>query len=181
MTDLDWLGGALSELGRCEEADGIYRRSIQIGSAYPDRYFPATFSNYSQLLSEMGRLEEAEAYARRSLEAQREASGSQSLALCTRLRGLADVLKVRGKLAEAEGALRWLISLASDVSGPSSPTTVFAWDSLAGFFKDVGRSQDAAATCRHALEICHSGPPFVKSLACLFEGKLAQLPSEDVR
>jgi tetratricopeptide (TPR) repeat protein len=175
ITDLDWLGGTQHELGRYEEAEMAYLRAIQIGSSYPDRYMAAPFSNYSLLLLDMGKLEEAEAYARRSLEAQREASGSNSLALCTRLRGLADVLKSRGKLAEAESALRWLLSLASDASGPSSPTTILAWDKLASFLKDTGRLTEAEEVCRDALKICHSGPPLLKSLACLFEGKLKQL------
>jgi len=104
---------ALFQSGRIREAEGVFRRAIDISRAGPgaEAVAPMLLNNYARTLRELGRLDEASAYAEsacaKAQQAGHEVVVNQSLIERARIyREKGDLDRAEAMLAEVEPRLR---------------------------------------------------------------------------
>lgn len=126
------LGYAYEKRGRLEEAEALYRRSLE---AVPDD--PDYVNNVGLVCRMLGRYEEAESYLRRAVEI---APGMHKCA--TNLAGL--LIEV-GRFEEAEEMLLARIE--------AYPDTATLWTTLGNVLKATGRLEEARDAYKKALDL----------------------------
>jgi len=148
------LGNALLDLGRAEEAEASYRRALTIE---PDR--AEVHSNLGKTLLEMGRVEES------------VASGPHALQLNPQLaeahQNLANAL-LNVNLDEAVAHYRSVLQ--------THPDDAELNNNLGIALRLLGRTEEAEASCRKALELVPGYAPAISALAeaSADRGKFAQ-------
>ena len=95
------LGITLQELGRLEEAESSYKKSIELKYDYAEAHY-----NMGVTLNELGKLDEAEAICRQALALKPDYAEALS--------NLGNTLQALGRLDEAEVSCRQAIALKSD-------------------------------------------------------------------
>lgn len=155
------LAGALNqlaaldiELGEYGAAEATLRRAIALYDANGGRAILGLAGVHNNLAialtSQPGRLEEAaEAYA----EATRlmERIGASAPLIATHLANRANVLRLLGRIDEAEAIFARAIALLTQSLGPDHQSTLTAATSLASLYEATGRFAQAAATLRAPL------------------------------
>ncbi|MCP4369974.1 MAG: tetratricopeptide repeat protein, partial [Deltaproteobacteria bacterium] len=100
--NLAWL---YSDMGKYEEAEPLYKRSLEVresalGKAHPE--VATTLNNLANLYRQQGKYEEAEPFYKRSLEITEKSLGPDHPSIATILNNLADLYSDMGKYKEAE-------------------------------------------------------------------------------
>ena len=126
------LGNALSDSGRLDEAEAIYRLALQINPRNSNAY-----NNLGCTLSDLGRLDEAEASYRRALQVKPDFAEAHF--------NLGSTLNDLGRLDEAEASYRRALQIKPDFAK--------AHFKMGSTLNDLGRLDEAEASYRRALQI----------------------------
>ena len=141
------LGNLYRAMGRSEEAERQYQRSIKI-----DPLFVRTRVNYSLLLSSLGRNEEAEKQFREALKAEPgQVAATYNLGL---------LMAEMGRLPEADDYL--------EKAARSMPQDARVSYNLALALRDTGRQTEAETWLRRSLALEPDNPDFLFALADLY-------------
>lgn len=133
--------GILMQQGRYEAAEARAWRALEI--AGPES--PAALGAYARLpsiLIRQSKFSEAEDLCLRALSLDR--SVLDDMALATLQHAFAEVLKVRGRLEEADDCLRGVLELRKRMLGTSHPDTLASQHLLAGIQADMGQIRRGA-------------------------------------
>jgi serine/threonine-protein kinase len=165
------MADVLRKLGRHDEAEPAYRRSIDIldrlAKGEPKvaghrRHLASALSRLAGSLTERGRYPEAEPLYRRSIELSRaladaSADPADRVALASAELGLGDLLRVNGQQKQAEEAFRRSAELLKPLAGAGGVEArqglAAAFDNLGLLLRETGRFEEAAASYRRAAEL----------------------------
>ena len=105
LISVNSLGGLLEKQGKLEEAEVLYRRSLEgrervLGVDHPNTL--TSVNNLGVLLEDQGKLEEAEVLYRRALEGRERVLGVDAPETLRSVNNLGTLLEAQGKLEEAE-------------------------------------------------------------------------------
>ncbi|KAF7537222.1 hypothetical protein G7054_g3866 [Neopestalotiopsis clavispora] len=144
------------ELGKYKEAEGMYRRSLELhtlmcGPTHQDTL--ASMNNLANVLDDLGKYEEAEEMGREVLELKKSVLGSDHPYTLTSMNNLAGVLKSLGRYKEAEELHRETLELRISILGPEHPRTLTSMDSLAQVLDDLERFDEAGEMLREAVQL----------------------------
>jgi Tfp pilus assembly protein PilF len=142
---LDQLASLYNQSGRYNEAEPLYRQSLQLWLKLRGRHDPhviAAMSNLASVHLGQARLEEAQLGLRKVLELQQSLSetGPEHAVV---LNNLALVYLERGKPASAEAVLQRAIRTLEDALGPDHPKTIETLENLATVALVQGHSVQA--------------------------------------
>jgi serine/threonine-protein kinase len=163
------MGDVLRKLGRHDEAEAAYRRSVAVldrlageapAASGHRRHLASALTRLGGSLTERGRYGEAEPLLRRSVglgRALAAATTDDRLALAAAELGLGDLLRISGRGAEAEATFRQ----AADLLGPLADggaveprqRLAAAHDNLGLVLREGGRFEEAAASYRRAAKL----------------------------
>ena len=162
----------LSDTGRWDEAEPLFRQAIDIGKntigeAHPN--YAIRLNNMANLLRDMGRLEEAEPLYRQAIDIGKDTIGEAHPNYATRLNNLANLLADRVKLGEAELLYRQAIDIDKDTIGEKHPEYAARLNNLALLLQDMGRLEEAEPLYQQAIDIGkdtigEAHPEYAKSL-----------------
>ena len=121
------LGNLEAGAGRWKQAEGQYRRALEVEPSDPD-----ALNNLAHvLLASGGNLEEAEAMYREALAIDRTALGNNHPEVASRLINLVVLLGELGRREEAEPLAREAVEMRRRVLGPRHPAMANTLDALA--------------------------------------------------
>lgn len=126
------LGNALMALGRLDEAEASYRRTLRIRPNDADAHF-----NLGNIFRSLGRLDETEASYRRALQLRPDYAEAHG--------NLGNILLEQGRVDEAEASYRRALQLKPDYA--------VAHYNLGSLLQDLGRLSEAEASYRCALQL----------------------------
>jgi tetratricopeptide (TPR) repeat protein len=155
LTSVYNLASVLLDLGKCEEAEALYRQALKgrvkvLGEEHPSTI--ASAINLAEVLKDLGKYREAEAFYRRSLEGREKVLGREHPDTLTSVSNLASVLPDLGKYEEAEALYRRVLDGRVKIFGERHASTLASVSNLALVLKDLGKYEDAEACHRRALE-----------------------------
>lgn len=154
-----YLGIALHDLRRYDEAVAAYRRALELQPK-----FPVALSNLGNTLSKLNRLDEAAASCRAALQLKPD--------YVTACNNLGAVLSKQGKLAEAAAALEEAVR--------HNPQYAAAHNNLGALLVKQGRLTEAEQSIERALALSPDHGPSHNNLGALLvrQGKLAEAQSQ---
>jgi serine/threonine-protein kinase len=163
------MGDVLRKLGRHDEAEAAYRRSVEaldrLAREEPSvpghrRYLASALTRLGSSLTERGRYGEAEPLLRRSADLGRAlaaAAAEDRVALAGAELGLGDLLRISGRTKEAEETFRQAAELLGPLAdvGAVEPRQKLAaaHDNLGLVLREGGRFEEAAASYRRAAKL----------------------------
>jgi|GEM_PF-791091 len=148
------LAASLIDTGRATEAESELRAVLAVPSNDLSSDDPLRLRARLMLavaLSELGRFDEAESLARETLADVRTGQSSAESRRAALL-GLASVLSLRAREAEAEPLYREALEIAERTLTPEHPETLQTLHNLAQLMQTAGRHQEAEALLRRTLE-----------------------------
>lgn len=136
------LAGVRADLGRVAEADSLYAEAIAVlERVAPDNLnLAAELGAWARVLRRQGRLEEAEVRARAAVAAAERSVGHGHPLAAVSTAGLADVLRDRGRLADAVRAYDDALARLQSTVPPTDPNVLGIRLSRAEVWGDLGRS-----------------------------------------
>jgi tetratricopeptide (TPR) repeat protein len=143
---LNGLASAVEALGRLDEAEQLYRRSLQVRrTLFPDGHpeVAVTLSNLAMLLQNRGDLDSAEPLYREALTNLDGFLPEEHPTRAVILRNLADLLTARGAAAEAEATARRALDILQAAGKPGSWRIADAESVLGGALAALGHYQEA--------------------------------------
>jgi CHAT domain-containing protein/Tfp pilus assembly protein PilF len=150
------LAGMYHTLGRYQEADTLYRRSLSIfervaGSEHPE--VANTLGELANLLRTVGRFPEAEQANRRVLRIFEKAYGPDHPRIARTLNNLGAVYGTQGRYSEAEPLYRRALAMYERTLGPEDAEVGVSLNNLASLFLTQGRLVEAEPLYRRALQV----------------------------
>ncbi|KXZ41457.1 hypothetical protein GPECTOR_457g361 [Gonium pectorale] len=148
------LARTLELQGRHDEAEALYRRTVEAQERSLGPNHPTTLASVSDLAAlqrSRGRYAEAEELCRRALEGREQTLGPEHPDTMSCLADLACCLKEQGRHAEAESLARLALEGRERALGPQHHATLGSMQLLAGVLVAQGRHGEAAALFRRAL------------------------------
>ncbi|MEQ8790498.1 MAG: DUF6165 family protein [Pirellulaceae bacterium] len=154
-----YLGIALHDLRRYDEAVAAYRRALEL-----QPQFPVALSNLGNTLSRVGRLDEAEQSCRAALALKPD--------YVTAYNNLGAVLSKQGKLEEAAEAMEQAVRF--------NPNYAAAHNNLGALLVKQGKLEEAEQRIEQALELCPEHGPSHNNLGALLarQGKLSEAETQ---
>jgi tetratricopeptide (TPR) repeat protein len=150
------LGALLATKGLFAEAEGLYRRALDIGQVAfgsDDPKVASYLNNLAQLLKATNRLAEAEPLMRRALEIDQAAFGGEHPNVAEDLNNLAGLLQATNRFDEAEPFMRRALEIDQAAFGNDHPRIAVRLNDLASLLYATNRLAEAAPLMRRALEI----------------------------
>ena len=143
---LNSLGVLYEDLGRKEEAEKHYLRSLAImekvlGPEHAD--VAMTLNNLGVLYSDLGRNEEAEKHYLRSLAIYEKVWGPEHVEVATTLNNLGILCHDLGQYEEAEKHYLRSLAIYEKVWGPEHADVAGTLNNLGVLYKDLGRNEEA--------------------------------------
>ena len=123
-TDFHNLGSVLAQLDRAVEAEGFFRKALEVREKMlpaEHAFTIATQRGLAQLLLDEGRLEEASALASEAQQREVAARGARSRSVAQGERLLARMDAARGDFASARSRLRVAVALYAELAAPEFP------------------------------------------------------------
>ena len=150
------LGGTLNDQGKPAEAEPVLREALAVaarGGLPPDHPYVANGSGIlAYALGKLGRPAEAESFAREALRIDRKTLPAGHQATVSAMAELADVLRDRGSLDEAEALYRGaIVAGRRSTAGVAAVVVDQSTFKLAQLLLDQGRAADAEPFCRQSL------------------------------
>jgi len=146
----------LRNQGRVGEAEPLLREGVELSSQVPPTYHNLVSTmrtNLALMRADQGDFDEAEKLHRITISEDRLIPGRERLELAHALRGLGDVLIVKGHLNEAESVLSEAEELYRKLVGDLFPNQAFTFHSEAYLFYLKGDYQPAEKYVNKAIEI----------------------------
>ncbi len=163
---LSWLGVALQQDGRYDDATGLLERACEIYERLLGPEHPHTLTslnNLAALYHDQGRLEEAEPLYRRALAIREKALGPEHPDTLQTLSNLAALYQDQGRLEEAEPLYRRALAIREKALDPEHPDVATNLHNLAELYYNQDRLEEAEPLYRRALAIrekaLHLPPP----------------------
>jgi tetratricopeptide (TPR) repeat protein len=150
------VASVLSDQGKYEEAEMIYRQTLKLQRKVLPQTDPAilvTLNGLGTVLGEQSKHEEAEIIHRQTLELRRKVLGEEDHAILTSMNNLAATLFRQGKYEEAETMQRQTLELQRKVLGEVDPDTLLSMNNLASTLNRQGRYEEAEILHRQTLEL----------------------------
>jgi tetratricopeptide (TPR) repeat protein len=125
-TELNNLALVVQAKGRYEQAEGLFRKALDIdratiGETHPD--FATGLNNLANVAEAQGRYAEAEGLYRQALDIGRATIGEAHPSFAIRLNNLAGVVEAQGRYDEAEALYAQALSLSRKTLGDGHPNT----------------------------------------------------------
>ncbi|MEM7309696.1 MAG: serine/threonine-protein kinase [Planctomycetota bacterium] len=148
------LGQAREQLGRYEDAEALYRTSLDLheqlhGGDHAD--VAAALNNLGALLERRSQYDESLAYIERSLAMRERLDGPRSKAVANSLNSLGTILETTGRLKEAEAAYRRALELRRELLPPDHPLTSNVMNNLANLLIRSGQLEESERLHRELL------------------------------
>ena len=140
------LGEVEERSGRLEDAEASLRLAIGQRLRFLGPESPLTLRSQALLgsvLTDLGRLDEAEPLLRETVRVQRQVLGEPPTDLVRSLGSLGRILRLRGSWEEAEDAYAEALLIARTGRSVGDPVRVAAARSMADFYVDRGRPDEA--------------------------------------
>ncbi|KWT75279.1 tetratricopeptide repeat protein [Candidatus Magnetominusculus xianensis] len=154
---LNHIGFYLNETGRYEQAEPMYKRSLEIREQVlgKDHFGTATgLNNLAGLYDAQGRYKEAEPMYQRSLEIREQVLGKDHPATAESLNNLAGLYREQGRYEEAEQMYKRSLGIREQVLGKDHPDTATSLNNLAGLYRaQGGRYEEAEQMYKRSLGI----------------------------
>ncbi|KAI1359309.1 hypothetical protein F5Y08DRAFT_84722 [Xylaria arbuscula] len=147
-------------LGKYNNAELLYRQTLELKEGVLGREHPATLASMNNLagvLRSQGKYEEAETMHRQTLELYKGVLGREHPDTLTSMNNLAIVLGSQGKYEEAETMHRQTLELREGVLGREHPSTLTSMNNLAGVLGSQGKYEEAETMHRQTLELKEGG------------------------
>ena len=153
---LNDLAVVYNSQGRYEEAEPLYKRSLEIwekalGKEHP--HVAATLNNLAELYRTQGRYEEAEPLYKRSLEIWEKALGKEHPHVAAALNNLAALYYKQGRYEEAEPLYKRSLEIREEKLGKDHPDVATTLNNLAALYRAQGRYEEAEPLYKRSLEI----------------------------
>jgi serine/threonine-protein kinase len=152
--NLNLLGRIERLMGRRQEAEGRFRRALEIdrGAETPDAAAVADdLDGLALVLLDLERYEEAERLAREALELRRTSLGTEHPGVAASLRTLGVILDRESRDAEAEATLREALAMNVRLKGALHPDTARALRELGSLQQRRGELEQAEESFGKAL------------------------------
>ncbi|WP_417913250.1 tetratricopeptide repeat protein [Candidatus Electronema sp. TJ] len=142
--------------GRYEEAEPLYKRSLEIwekalGKEHP--HVAATLNNLAELYRTQGRYEEAVPLYKRSLEIWEKALGKEHPHVAAALNNLAGLYQTQGRHEDAEPLFKRSLEIVEISLGKEHPHVATTLNNLAALYRAQGRYEEAEPLYKRSLEI----------------------------
>jgi tetratricopeptide (TPR) repeat protein len=150
------LGDVLDWLGRYEESELLYKRTLKIleqrlGEEHVST--AAALNNLGLAIEKQDRFLEAELLYRRALLVREQLLGLEHPNTATVLNNLANVYEKQGRIDEAETLYRRALEVLERLLGAEHPDIAALLSNLAGLYRDKGQFAEAESLYKRALEI----------------------------
>ncbi|KAI1439358.1 hypothetical protein F5Y02DRAFT_424100 [Annulohypoxylon stygium] len=145
-----------SILGKYNEAEQMYRQTLELTERVLGRENPSTLdsmNNLAVVLGNQGKYEEAEQMHRQTLELRERVLGRENPSTFDSMNNLALVLDSQGKYEEAEQIHRQTLELREQVLGRENPSTLDSMNNLANVLNSQGKYEEAEQMHRQTLEL----------------------------
>jgi tetratricopeptide (TPR) repeat protein len=139
------LGKIYGDVGRNEEAQGLYQDVLQMTSDGNSKRVLTCKSNLGMLYLNQGLLEESERIVRGVLEIRREKFGCSNVEYLATENNLGEAIRRQGRTAEAITLLRGVLEQCKTLLGTEHPISSAARSNLVRAYSDAGRSDDSLA------------------------------------
>ncbi|CAG8216921.1 unnamed protein product [Penicillium salamii] len=172
LDSLGVLGTALSRQGRCQEAENISLRSLDIRKQKLGIEHPATMLNMNNLSSfyyDQGRYMEAERVVLRVLEIQKRILGLEHLHTMSSMGNLSSIYWAQGRYNEAEEIGMQVLETRRRTLGSEYPDTAISMSNLASIYQSQGRHTEAERIGLQAFDMLKRirGPEHPHTLSCM--------------
>ncbi len=150
------LGWVYQILGRHDQAETMFRQSLQLDRQHFGDHQPVVFTSLGFLgfsLVQQEKLAEAEAVFREALAAYPNLREATHPELHFSVNGLAGVLQLQGKLDEAEAMYREAIAMRGNRRGEKNHMVANSLSNLGGVLREQGRLPEAEICLGEALAI----------------------------
>ena len=150
------VGESLRLMGHYEEAEQMYRQTLQLSKIVSGAEHPDTIrcmGDVASILSKRRKSTEAEELYRQLLPLAKEVLGAEHLITHRCINSYASVLADQGKYVEAEEMYRQTLQLVEEVLGTEHPSTLRRIDNLASELGDQGKYIEAEEMHRRALQL----------------------------
>lgn len=146
----------LDNLGRYEDAELLYRQSIEALEkvvGVEDSDYATRLNNLAAVLHSQDRIEEAALLYRQALEIDGEIAGTIHPDYATRLSNFAGILRTQGLYGESEHICRQVIEIDAKSIGPDHPEHAIHLNNLALTLEVLGKYDEAEKYFRQSLEV----------------------------
>ncbi|KAI1159422.1 hypothetical protein F5B18DRAFT_587349 [Nemania serpens] len=143
-------------LGKYDEAEAMYRQTLQLYEGVLGREHPSTLSSINNLalvLGSQGKYGEAETMHRQTLQLKEGVLGREHPDTLSSMNNLALVLGSQGKYGEAEAMHRQTLQLREEVLGREHPDTLSSMNNLANVLGSQGKYGEAETMHRQTLQL----------------------------
>ncbi|RYP20805.1 hypothetical protein DL767_009390 [Monosporascus sp. MG133] len=143
-------------LGKYDEAEQMYRQTLELKKSMLDREHPDTLTSMNNLalvLYREGKYEEAERMHRQTLELKEKVLGKTHPDTLASMNNIALILDSQGKYKEAEQMHREVLEIREAVLDREHPDTLTTMDNLANVLNNQGKHEEAERMLRQTLKL----------------------------
>ena len=151
---MSYLSMALSLQGKCQQAEELQMRALEIRSKSPgqERAVAESLQNMGIILTLEYRLSAAEKNFRDALAIRERILGPKDLLVAESMNGVASVLSAQGRWQEAEKMFREALDISSSF-GPRDPTYVAALNGLVQALLTLQKLDEAERDAREGIAL----------------------------
>ncbi|KAI1382616.1 uncharacterized protein F4822DRAFT_100890 [Hypoxylon trugodes] len=150
------IAGSYSMLGKYNEAEQMYRQTLELRERMLGREHPSTLASMNNLalvLDSQGKYKEAEQMHRQTLELRERILGREHPDTLGSMNNLAGVLRNQGKYEETKQIHRQTLELTERILGREHPDTLDSMNNLALVLDSQGKYEEAEQIHRQTLEL----------------------------
>ncbi|RYO95238.1 hypothetical protein DL764_007723 [Monosporascus ibericus] len=143
-------------LGKYDEAEQMYRQTLELKKSMLDREHPDTLTsmdNLALVLYREGKYEEAERMHRQTLELKEKVLGKTHPDTLASMNNIALILDSQGKFEEAEQMHREVLEIREAVLDREHPDTLTTMNNLANVLNNQGKHEEAERMLRQTLKL----------------------------
>jgi tetratricopeptide (TPR) repeat protein/predicted Ser/Thr protein kinase len=151
-----FIGGAYFDLGKCHEAERMFRRALELAQQLcgPEHVAVSdALLNLGVALQGQSKMREAETNMIAGLAMRRKLLGNDSTEVAMALHNWAGVLSCESRFREAERAGREALNIELKARGNEHREVAMMYDSLAGVFSNEGKIGEADSYHKRALAV----------------------------
>ncbi len=171
-TDLDVLAELLDRVGRANEAEPLYRRSVAIhdGALGPDHLTWLRLDAQRGYWETSGRYDLAMPFAQQALQSAQKSEGPDHPDVARSLLNLANLFQAQAQYAQAEPLIKQALAMNEKIFGPDHLYVAECLDKLAALYLEQLQYAQAEPLFKRSLEITELrfGPDNRLLAACLY-------------